>query len=55
MKFLTQALAVTLGVIGHAFVFMGATADNPLLTIACWASVVCLWAAAWLLWRRTMS
>lgn len=55
MKLATQALAVVLGVVGHAMIFMAATADSVAISVACLASVACLWAAAWLLFRRTMT
>ncbi len=55
MRFLTQALAVTLAVVGHAFILLAATAETFAFAFASAASVVCLWAAAWLLWRRSMT
>ncbi len=55
MRFLTQALAVALAVVGHAFILLAATTETLALALACAVSVVCLWTAAWLLWRRTTS
>lgn len=54
MKSATRALAITLGVVGHACIFAMATAGSPTLVVAYLLSVVCLWAAAWMLWSRTM-
>ena len=54
MRLVTQALAVLLAVIGHSFIFMAATADSAAIAVACAISVVCVWTAAWLLWRRAM-
>jgi hypothetical protein len=55
VKLATQALAVVLGIVGHSFIFMAATADSVGRIVVCLACVVCLWAAAWLLFRRTMT
>jgi hypothetical protein len=55
MSFLTQALAVFLAVVGQFFIIMTFTAESPVVAVACAGSVVCLWTAAWLLWRRTMT
>ena len=53
MTFASRALAITLGVIGHACIFAIGTASSPMLVVAYLLSVVCLWAAAWMLWSRT--
>jgi len=54
VKLWTRILAVALAVIGHGFLVALGTADTGPLVLAYLISVACLWAAAALLWRRTM-
>ncbi len=54
MTLLIRALAVALAVIGHGFLLATATAGNAVIAFAYLGSVACLWAAAALLWRKTM-
>ncbi len=54
MKFLTRALAVLLVVVAHGFLLNLGHPASTALGIAYAACVVCLAAAAWMLWRRTM-
>jgi len=54
MKLWIGVLAVALAVIGHGFLLAIGTAQNIPLGFAYLGSVMCLWVAAGLLWRRTM-
>jgi hypothetical protein len=54
MKVWIRVLAVALAVIGHGFLLAIGTAQNIPLGFAYLGSVMCLWVAAGLLWRRTM-
>ena len=54
MKVWIRVLAVALAVIGHGFLLAIGTAQNVPLGFAYLGSVMCLWVAAGLLWRRTM-
>jgi len=54
MKLWIGVLAVALAVIGHGFLLAIGTAQNVPLGFAYLGSVMCLWVAAGLLWRRTM-
>jgi uncharacterized membrane protein YhaH (DUF805 family) len=54
MKLWIRVLAVVLAVVGHGFLLAVGTADSGPIVFAYLGSVACLWAAAALLWRRTM-
>ncbi len=54
MKWLFRGIAVILAVIGHGFLLNLGNAGSTPLVFAYVGSVICLWAAAALLWRRTM-
>ncbi len=54
MKLWIRVLAVALAVVGHGFLLALGTADSGALIFAYLGSVACLWAAAALLWRKTM-
>ena len=53
MRFLTRALAVAFAIIAHGFMLGLGTAPTPVLAFAYLASIICLAAAAALLWRRS--
>jgi lipopolysaccharide export LptBFGC system permease protein LptF len=54
MVLLTRSLAVVLVVVGHGFIYALGAASSVPIGAAYTASVFCLWAAAWMLWRHTM-
>ena len=54
MKLSLRALAIVLAVVGHGFLLNLGNAPTTILLFAYLGSVACLWAAAALLWRRTM-
>jgi len=54
VKLWIRVLAVALAVVGHGFLLAVATAQSSPLVFAYLGSVACLWAAAALLWRKTM-
>jgi len=54
MKLWLRVLAVTLAVVGHGFLMALGTAQTAPIVLAYLISVASLWAAAALLWRRTV-
>jgi hypothetical protein len=53
MRFLTRALAITFAIVAHAFMLGLGSAPSVTLAFAYIASIICLAAAAALLWRRS--